>query len=146
MWDSLLEAGRAAMPGVVWQGLIDPARPPLDRALFDAIHVNAYAAGQPDCLVRLGADDPLFVARLIQTVPSVALTPDLRSDGLERAVAAYWLHRSNAVVDRTQLWTAVRRVMRPGRATGPTAVFTTAPTSVLASALAAQGARIFGPS
>ena len=114
------------------------------RAAFDAIHPNAYAAGRPDCLVRLSGDDPVFAARLIQTVPSVALASALPSDPLERELAAYWLRRSNAVVEPSDLWATVARIARPSHQDRRRAVFAHNPASSLARALQRRGAHVFG--
>ena len=162
-WDDVLQTGRIALPGVAFHALIDPTRPPLASFHFDAIHPNAYAAGRPHCLVRLSPDDPLFIARLIQTVPSVAVSPPYScvavsppyscvpvsppcpAGRLEQAVAAYWWRRSNALVEPEALWSTVRQVMRPSSTEpGPQAVFTTTPTADPAAALRARGASVFG--
>ena len=141
-WDTLLQARPA---GIMLHALINPDGPALRHsAEFDAIHPNAYAAGRPDCLVRLSDDDPLFIARLIQTVPSVALASALPSDPLERELVAYWLRRSDAVVDPADLWATVAQIARPTQPGDQCAVFTHNPATPLAQALQRRGARIFG--
>ncbi len=66
---------RHAPTGVTLAGLIDPALPPLlaeARAAVATLHLNAYAAGAPACLVLPSpmTHDPLFVARPL-TDPAV---------------------------------------------------------------------------
>lgn len=144
-WE-LLEAGRSALPGVRWAGLIDPAGPALEARRFDDVFTNAYAAGAPTCFVRLqpGAGDHLFAARLLlrDDVPSVAVDPLVPEDRLEREVAAYWLRRST-VTTRERLWTDVAGLIgaRMAQAAGPTAIFTTDAGDALASASLMQ---VFG--
>ena len=140
----LLEAGRAALPGVSFDALIDPARPGLLG--FDRVFNNAYAAGTPACFVRLqpGAGDHLFAVRLLlrDDVPSVALDPVTPADPLEREVAAYWLRRST-VTTRDRLWADVAGLIKPRRkrTARKLAVFTAAPHGALASAVRAP---VFG--
>ena len=121
-----------ALSGVRWAGLIDSEGPPLADALragFEAVFTNAYAAGLPDCFVRVrpGAGDHLFAARLLlrADVPSVAVEPVEPEDALERAVARYWLARS-LVVEQERVWAVVAGLIaRPrARPVGPRAVIT----------------------
>lgn len=145
-FSKLLDAGRAALPGVRWAGLIDPAGPALAHDRFDVVFVNAYAAGTPDCFVRLrpGRGDHLFAARLLlrNDVPSVAVDPLMPADPLERELAAYWLRRST-VTTRDRLWADVAGLLGPStrRAKEPLAVFTVGPGGALAGALPAP---VFG--
>lgn len=124
-----------ALSGVCWAGLIDSGGSPLPEAVrvgFEAIFTNAYAAGVPDCFVRVrpGAGDHLFAARLLlrSDVPSVAVESVEPEDALERAVAGYWLGRS-LVVPRDRVWAVVAELIaRPRRrAAGALAVFTSEP-------------------
>ena len=105
------------------------------RAGFEAIFTNAYAAGAPDCFLRVrpGAGDHLFAARLLlrDDVPSVAVEPIEPEDALEAAVARYWLRRSR-VVGRDRVWAVVAGLIAQPRsaAASATIVFRSAPSIV----------------
>ena len=92
------------------------------RAGFGAIFTNAYAAGAPDCFVRLrpGAGDHLFAARLLlrADVPSVAVEPIEPAEMLEAALAGYWLRRSR-VVSRERVWAVVAELIARPRPPAP---------------------------
>lgn len=134
----IVQAGQRALPGVRWAGLIDSRAAPLPEAVragFEDVFTNAYAAGAPDCFVRVrpGAGDHLFAARLLlrRDVPSVAVEPTEPADALEAAVAGYWLSRS-LVVGRDRVWAVVAELIARPRAAAATtaAVFTSAPSLV----------------
>ncbi len=133
----VVRAGQAALPGVRWAGLIDSKIPLPERirAGFEDIFTNAYAAGVPDCFVRVqpGADDHLFAARLLLRgdVPSLAVEPTEPEDPLEAALAGYWLRRSR-VVGRDQVWAVVAGLIARPRMTAasPVTVFRSAPSLV----------------
>ena len=134
----IVRAGQAALPGVRWAGLMDPEETPLPEAVragFEDVFINAYAAGVPDCFVRVrpGAGDHLFAARLLlrRDVPSVAVEPIQPADALEAAVAGYWLSRSR-VVERDRVWAVVARLIAQPRAAAASAVtiFRSAPSLV----------------
>ena len=139
----LLEAGRAALPNVRFEALIDPDGSPLEEGIFDAVFPNAYAAGTPACFVRPqpGSGDHLFAARLLlrDDVPSVAIDPVVPEDALEREVAAYWLRRS-LVTTRERVWAYVADLIgaETERAKRPAAVFTVGAGGALVSVLRAQ--------
>lgn len=134
----IVQAGQAALPGVRWAGLIDSEGPPLPEAVragFEDVFTNAYAAGVPDCFVRVqpGAGDHLFAARLLlrSDVPSLAVEPTEPEDPLEAALAGYWLRRSR-VVGRDQVWAVVAGLIGQPRAAAASAVtiFRSAPSLV----------------
>lgn len=134
----IVQAGQAALPSVRWAGLIDSEGPPLPEAVwagFEDVFTNAYAAGVPDCFVRVrpGAGDHLFAARLLlrNDVPSLAVEPTEAEDPLEAALAGYWLQRSR-VVGRDQVWAAVAGLIAQPRAAAASAVtvFRSAPSLV----------------
>ncbi len=142
----MLEAGRAALPGVRWAGLVDPAGPALATGHFDAVYANAYAAGTPSCFVRIqpGRGDHLFAARLLlrDDVPSVAIDPVVPQDCLERELAAYWLRRS-VLTTRDRLWADVAGLVGgcSPRGPRPTVAFAAGADHALAQAM---GCRVFG--
>lgn len=133
----IVRAGQAALPSVRWAGLIDSQGPLPEkmRAGFEDIFSNAYAAGVPDCFVRVqpGAGDHLFAARLLLRgdVPSLAIEPTELEDPLEAALAGYWLRRSR-MVGRDQVWAVVAGLIARPRTTAasPVTVFRSAPSLV----------------
>lgn len=135
---NIIQAGQAALPGVRWAGLIDSEGSPLPEAVwagFEEVFTNAYAAGVPDCFIRVrpGAGDHLFAARLLlrRDVPSLAVEPAEPEDPLEAALAGYWLRRSR-VVGREQVWAVAAGLIGQPRAAAASAVtiFRSAPSLV----------------